>query len=51
MVNENMGFLFEEELNAGDFQPSNLLRNVEGVAAAIDIVMLKNQFFRLGYLS
>ena len=43
MVNENVGVLVEEELDADDLQPSNLLRNVEREAAAIDVVMLKNQ--------
>jgi hypothetical protein len=40
MVNENMGVLVEEELDADNLQPSNLLRNVERVTAAVDIVML-----------
>jgi hypothetical protein len=43
MVNENVGILVEIELHADDLQPSNLFRNVERVAAAIDIVMLKNR--------
>ena len=41
MVNENVGVLVKEELNTDDLQPSNLLRNVERVTAAVDVVMLK----------
>jgi hypothetical protein len=43
MVNKNVGVLVEIELHAYNLQPTNLLRNVEREAAAIDVVMLKNQ--------
>ena len=47
MVNENVGVLVKEELNTDDLQPSNLLRNVERVAAAVDIVMLKIDTYKI----